>query len=100
MSLSEEKIRELLSDVYDPELHVDVVSLGLIYNIDITENSDVRILLTLTFPGCPFGPAIVEEIEEKLKELEGIRNVIVDITFEPPWTPDKIDPDVRAALNL
>ena len=99
MSLSEEKIRELLSDVYDPELHVDVVSLGLIYNIDITENSDVRILLTLTFPGCPFGPAIVEEIEEKLKELEGIRNVIVDITFEPPWTPDKIDPDVRAALN-
>jgi len=100
MSLTKEKIRELLSDVYDPELHVDVVSLGLIYNIDITENSDVRILLTLTFPGCPFGPAIVEEIEEKLKELEGIRNVIVDITFEPPWTPDKIDPDVRAALNL
>ena len=100
MSLTKEKIRELLSDVYDPELHVDVVSLGLIYNIDITENSDVRILLTLTFPGCPFGPAIVEEIEEKLKELEGISNVIVDITFEPPWTPDKIDPDVRAALNL
>jgi len=100
MSLSEEKIRELLSDVYDPELHVDIVSLGLVYNIEITEDSDVKLLITLTFPGCPFGPAIVEEIEEKLKDLEGIRNVVIDITFEPPWTPDRMDPDVRAALNL
>ncbi len=97
---NEQNVRDLLSDVYDPEMHVDIVSLGLIYNIDITDDSDVKILMTLTFPGCPFGPAIIEEMEEKLKTLEGIRNVIIDITFEPPWSPDKMDPDIKSALNL
>ena len=100
MSVSKEKIMELLSDIYDPEMHIDIVSLGLIYNIDITEDFDVKILMTLTFPGCPFGPAIVEEIEDKLKGIEGLRNVVIDITFEPPWSPEKMDPDIRAALNL
>mgnify|MGYP005839828359 CR=1 FL=1 len=98
--LKEDIIKEALSEVYDPEIHVDIVSLGLVYEIKITEENDVNILMTLTFPGCPYGPTIIEEVEEKLKEIEEIRNVTVTVTFEPPWSPDKIDPDVRAALNL
>jgi len=97
---SEEKIKELLTDVYDPEIHVDIVSLGLVYEIKISDNNDVTVIMTLTFPGCPYGPAIVEEVEEKIKSLKSVRNVSVEITFEPAWTPDMIDPDIRAALNL
>lgn len=98
--MNEEKIRELLSEVYDPELHVDIVSMGLIYKITISDDKDVTILMTLTFPGCPYGPSIVEDVEEKIKEIKEVRNVNVEITFDPPWSPEKIDKDVRAALNI
>lgn len=98
--LTKETITEVLTDVYDPEIHVDIVSLGLVYEINVTEENDVKILMTLTFPGCPYGPAIIEEVEDKLKELKGVRNVSIELTFEPAWTPDLIDPDIRAALNL
>ncbi len=100
MALTEEKVKELLSDVYDPELHVDIVSIGLIYEVKISEDNDVYVKMTLTYPGCPFGPAIVEEVEEKFKESGNARNVKVDITFEPPWNPDMMDQDVRAALGI
>lgn len=99
-ALREDIIREALSEVYDPEIQVDIVSLGLVYEIKITDENDVNILMTLTFPGCPYGPAIIEEVEERLKEMNEVRNVKVTITFDPPWSPDKIDADVRAALNL
>jgi len=99
-ALREDLVREALSEIYDPELQIDIWSLGLVYDIKITEENDINIIMTLTFPGCPYGPSIVEETEEKLKELPGARNVNVNITFEPPWSPEKIDPDVRAALNL
>ena len=99
-NLREDIIKEALSEVYDPEIHVDIISLGLIYEIKITEENNIIITMTLTFPGCPYGPTIIEEVEEKLKEIEGARNVTINLTFEPPWSPDKIDPDVRAALNL
>ena len=100
MKLKEDAIKEVLSDVYDPEIHVDIVSLGLVYDIKISEENDVKVLVTFTFPGCPYGQNIVEDIEDKLKEIEGVRNISVEVTFDPPWSPEKIDPDVRAALNL
>ncbi|MFA6072881.1 MAG: metal-sulfur cluster assembly factor [Candidatus Woesearchaeota archaeon] len=100
MVLSEKEIKDALSEVYDPEIAIDIVSLGLIYNIDINSENDVKLTMTLTFPGCPYGPAMLEEIEDKLKEIPTIRNVVIDLTFEPPWTPESMDPDIRAALNF
>ena len=98
--ITKETIMNMLTDVYDPEIGVDIVTLGLIYDVKITEELDVNVLMTFTFPGCPYGPALTDEVEEKLKELKDIRNVKVEITFEPAWTPDKIDPDIRAALGI
>lgn len=95
-----ELVMEILSDIDDPELLIDLVSLGLIYEVKIKEEQDAHILMTLTFPGCPFGPNMIEEIKERLYETNQFRNVEVELTFEPAWTPDRIDPDIRAALNL
>jgi len=98
--IREDIVKEALSEIYDPELQIDIWSLGLIYDINITDDNDINITMTLTFPGCPYGPSIVEEAKEKLKEIPGARNINIEITFEPPWSPEKIDPDVRAALNI
>jgi metal-sulfur cluster biosynthetic enzyme len=95
-----ELVMEVLSEIDDPELMIDLVSLGLIYDVKIKEDIDVEILMTLTFPGCPFGPSMVEEIKERVLETDEFRNVEVIMTFDPPWSADKIDPDIRAALNL
>lgn len=95
-----ELVMDILSEIDDPELMIDLVSLGLIYNVTIKDDEDVEILMTLTFPGCPFGPSMVEEIKERVYETNQFRNVEVIMTFDPPWSADKIDPDIRAALNL
>lgn len=95
-----ELVMEVLSEIDDPELMIDLVSLGLIYDVKIKDDEDVEILMTLTFPGCPFGPSMVEEIKERVYETNQFRNVEVIMTFDPPWSADKIDPDIRAALNL
>ena len=93
-------INDALSEVIDPEIHVDIVTLGLIYELKISDEYDVHVLMTLTFPGCPYGPAIIDEVDEKVREIVGVRNVTVELTFEPAWSPDRIDPDIRAALGL
>ncbi len=93
-----EDIRQALEEVYDPELYVDIVSLGLIYDIQV-KDKNVKVVMTLTFPGCPFGPNLMDQVEQKVLDL-GFEACDVELTFEPPWTPEKIDPDVRAALNI
>ncbi|MGV8168475.1 MAG: metal-sulfur cluster assembly factor [Candidatus Nanoarchaeia archaeon] len=100
MALSEKEIREALMDVYDPEIGVDIVSLGLIYKIEIKDTFDVIITMTFTFPGCPYGPALLEDIEDRVRMISSVRNVAVNLVFDPPWTPDCMDPDVKAALNF
>ena len=85
--------------VVDPDLGIDIVSLGLIYDIKI-KKSDVIVLFTLTFPGCPYADFIIEEIEDALKNIKGVKKVEVKLTFDPPWSPDRMDKDIRAALNL
>ncbi len=92
-------VLEVLGEIDDPELMIDIVSLGLIYDVKI-KGSDVFVEMTFTFPGCPFGPSLIEDVKDKILSTNEFRNVDVKITFEPPWTPDKIDPDIRAALNL
>ncbi len=97
--LTEEKIREALRDVIDYEIGLDVVSLGLIYNIEVDENNNVKVLMTLTTPMCPLGPMILADVERKIKEL-GANEVEVELTFDPPWSPEMMDPEIRKAMGI
>jgi metal-sulfur cluster biosynthetic enzyme len=100
MPLTEKEVKDALSEIYDPELGIDIISMGLIYKVEITKDSDVKITMTLTFPGCPYGPSMIDDIEDRIRMIPSVRNVIIDLTFEPPWSPDSMDPDIKAALNL
>ncbi len=95
-----ELVREALRGVYDPEIPVNIVDLGLVYDIQIKENGVVHILMTLTYPGCPIGPLIVEQIEEAVGSLPGVKYVDVEFTFDPPWTPDKMSEEAKEALGI
>ena len=97
--INEKDVYQALENVVDPELGIDIVSLGLIYNVSV-KNNDVDVLMTLTFPGCPYGPAIVNEAENEIKQIAQVKSVKVSLTFEPAWSPERINKDVRAALNL
>lgn len=96
----EKEVHDALMDVYDPEIGIDIISLGLVYKIEATPENDVMITMTLTFPGCPYGPSMIEDVEERVRMIAQVRNVLINLTFEPPWTPDFMDPDVKAALNM
>ncbi|MBV8073993.1 MAG: metal-sulfur cluster assembly factor [Candidatus Eremiobacteraeota bacterium] len=86
---TQEEVREALREVQDPELMMGMVDLGLIYGIDVAGESgeDVTVTMTLTSPACPVGPQFKASVEDKVKSLEGVRSVRVDITFTPPWDP-------------
>ena len=97
--VSEEAVRKALRHVKDPELNLSIVDLGLVYDVAIQEG-DVHIKMSLTSPGCPSGPEIVEDAQRTVKALDGVQNVDVEIVWEPYWTPERIDPRVRAYLGL
>ncbi|MDT7879994.1 MAG: iron-sulfur cluster assembly protein, partial [Candidatus Hydrothermia bacterium] len=97
--VSRDEIIEVLKTVYDPEIPVNIVDLGLIYGIEIDEKGKVHILMTLTAPGCPIGDTIAFEIKDKLLQIEGVSDVEVEITFDPPWTLDRITEEGREVLR-
>jgi metal-sulfur cluster biosynthetic enzyme len=86
MAATELEITEVLRTVYDPELHINIVDLGLVYDVDVAD-STVDITMTLTSPGCPIGPMITEQIQQNVKLLPGVKDVNVSLTFTPPWDP-------------
>jgi len=94
-----EDVMDALTHVIDPELGLDFVELGLIYGVEI-DGSTVRVTYTLTAPGCPIGPYVAEQIEEFVGEVEGVERVECQLTFDPPWTPERISDDARFALGL
>jgi metal-sulfur cluster biosynthetic enzyme len=94
-----EDITDVLRDVIDPELGLDFVELGLIYDIEV-EGSTVRVTYTLTSPGCPIGPQVSEQIEEFVMELDGVDEVQPTMTFSPPWTPERMSEDAKFALGF
>lgn len=94
------KIYDTLHSVYDPEIPVNIVELGLVYDLDITEDGKVKVLMTLTAPGCPVAGDIVVEVEEKVGGLEGVEAVNVELTFEPQWTMDMMSEEARLELGL
>ncbi|MFH1106639.1 MAG: metal-sulfur cluster assembly factor [Candidatus Micrarchaeota archaeon] len=93
------EIREALKNVHDPEIGVNIVDLGLIYEVTEKEGS-VKVLATLTYPGCPLGPQIMGEIKAAVAGLGGVRKVEVEITFTPPWTQDMVTEEGREELSL
>ena len=99
MSITKEKVMEALSQVYDLEIGFDIVSLGLIYAVEV-EDSDVRIKMTMTTPMCPLAGLMLEDARRKVSEIEGIKDVKMELTFDPPWTPEMANDDVRKILGL
>jgi metal-sulfur cluster biosynthetic enzyme len=94
-----DEVTEALRDVIDPELGLDFVELGLIYDVAVSDQS-VRITYTLTSPGCPIGPQVAEQIEEFVSELDGVAEVQPVMTFSPPWTPERMSEDAKFALGF
>jgi metal-sulfur cluster biosynthetic enzyme len=92
-------ILEKLKNVIDPELGVSIVDLGLIYDIS-EQNGIIKIKMTLTTMGCPFFDLLEEQIKNKLKKIKGVKGVIVRLTFDPPWTPDRLSQKAKAALSF
>ncbi|HUK21126.1 MAG TPA: metal-sulfur cluster assembly factor [Gemmatimonadales bacterium] len=97
--LSDETIRNALRGVKDPELDLNIVDLGLVYGIEVADG-EVRIEMTLTSPGCPAGPMITNDAYRVVRGLEGVKDVNIDIVWEPYWTPERIDPKVRALMGF
>ncbi len=95
-----EEVQQALKDVYDPEIPVNIVDLGLIYGIDVDDGGHVHVDMTLTAAGCGMGPFIAQQAEWAIAEVDGVKDVDVEITFEPAWTPDKITEDGRKLLGL
>ena len=97
--VSEDQVTEALTNVIDPELGLDFVELGLVYDVDI-DGGDVTVTFTLTSPGCPIGPQVSEQIKEFVCEIEGVENVVPKMTFSPPWTPERMSEDAKFALGF
>ena len=93
-----EDVEAALTNVIDPELGLDFVELGLVYEVEV-DDADVHITFTLTSPGCPIGPQVSEQMKEFVGELDGVESVHPHMTFNPPWTPDLMSEDAKFALG-
>ncbi len=98
--LTKDSVLEALRDVYDPEIPVNVVDLGLVYDCDVDDEGDVSVKMTLTFPGCGMGPYIAQQAEWRIAELDGVEDVEVEMVYDPPWNPDMISEEGKAQLGL
>ncbi|HEY8468761.1 MAG TPA: metal-sulfur cluster assembly factor [Longimicrobiales bacterium] len=99
MMVTEKDVKKALRKVKDPELDLDVVVLGLVYGVDITDGH-VHVTMSLTTPMCPAAGQIVEQAKAEILALEGVESADVELTFEPRWTPERIDPIIRSALGI
>jgi FeS assembly SUF system protein len=95
-----EKIVGVLKTIYDPEIPVDIYELGLIYDVFVNEDFDVKILMTLTTPNCPVAEALPLEVEEKVKSLDAVKSAEVEITFDPPWTHELMSEEAKLELGM
>jgi len=98
MVVEQDEVLEALTNVIDPELGLDFVELGLVYNVEI-DGGTVTVTFTLTTPACPIGPQVSEQMQEFVGEIEGVEEVIPKMVFTPPWTPDKMSEDAKFALG-
>ena len=97
--VSAELARKALRAVKDPELGLNIIDIGLVYDVAVTDDGVAHVKMTLTSPGCPAGAEITEDVKRTLMDLDGITDVDLEIVWEPYWTPEKMDPRVRAFLG-
>lgn len=95
-----ENIVKILKTIYDPEIPVDIYELGLIYDVFVNETNDVKILMTLTSPNCPVAETLPMEVEEKVKSIDNVNNVEIELTFEPAWSKDLMSEEAQLELGL
>lgn len=100
VAFTREDVREGLKSVYDPEIGINIVDLGLVYDCDVADNGDVLVTMTLTSLGCPLGPVIVQEVQGALKSFEGIGEVDVKLVWSPPWSPANMSDDAKDELGM
>jgi len=93
-------IIEKLKGVYDPEIPVNIYDLGLIYNVNVDKKNNVNIIMTLTAPGCPLADILVDEVKKAAQSVKGIKNVKVDLTFDPPWDKSMMSEEARLELGF
>ena len=95
-----EKIVGVLKTIFDPEIPVDIYEVGLIYDVFVNEDFEVKILMTLTSPNCPVAETLPLEVEEKVKSIDEVKNAEVEITFDPPWTKDIMSEEAKLELGM
>ncbi|WP_278495100.1 SUF system Fe-S cluster assembly protein [Chryseobacterium arthrosphaerae] len=95
-----EEIINVLKTVYDPEIPVDIYELGLIYDVQISDNADVKIIMTLTTPNCPVAETLPQEVKDKVAEVENVKSVDLELTFEPSWNKDMMSEEAKFELGM
>ena len=93
---TKEEVIEVLKKIEDPEIHIDIWTLELIYNVDVNDDK-IKVKMTFTSPMCPYGPQLVEEIKTKVSEVNGVKDVDIEVVFDPPWKPSE---ELRATLGV
>lgn len=95
-----ENIIQTLKTIYDPEIPVDIYELGLIYDVQISEDADVKVVMTLTTPNCPVAESLPAEVKEKVRDIEGVNDVELELTFEPSWNKDMMSEEAKFELGM
>lgn len=96
----ETEIVRVLKDIYDPEIPVNIYDLGLIYEIDVDDDRTVKITMTLTAPNCPVADSLLEEVKERISNIEGIKEVKINLTFDPPWDIENLSEEAKLELGM
>jgi metal-sulfur cluster biosynthetic enzyme len=99
MNTLRDQVWEILHDVYDPEIPLNIADLGLIYDLQVSDAGEVSILMTLTSPGCPVGDMLADEIRDRVMSIPDVKDVHVEFTFDPLWTPERISEEGRQMLR-
>jgi FeS assembly SUF system protein len=94
-----DRVVQMLQTIFDPEIPINIYEMGLIYDLDVTTDGDVVIRMTLTSPTCPVAESLPPEVEAKVGSVEGVRTVKVDLTWEPPWTPERMSEAAKLELG-
>jgi metal-sulfur cluster biosynthetic enzyme len=98
--LTPDSVRKALRAVKDPELNLNIIDIGLVYDIEVGPTGEVEVRMTLTSPGCPAGTEIIDDVKHVVSDMEGVKSVEVELVWDPYWTPEKMDPRVRAFLGF
>lgn len=98
--VTKDEVITVLKDCYDPEIPLNIWDLGLVYDINVQDDGNIGIKMTLTAPGCMMGGMIAEEVKSKIKAMNGVKDAKVELVFEPPWTPDKMSEEAKAQMGV